>query len=126
MMHELARLGFARLTPTSSGAPAGLRTRRYGDELTASSDYLRPSFFVNTPDILHSSLQNGGPGMFADPGGAGRDHVAELGNVFRVELFEDRAVAAGSEEYLDSRNTGCVPGTTTPRWPKGRRVDCNR
>ena len=36
----------------------------YGRELVAAADYMRPNFFLNTPDILHASLQHGGPPMF--------------------------------------------------------------
>jgi len=65
MMAELARLGFSQ-----SYTYFIWRTRKaelidYGTELLGNSDYFRPNFFVNTPDILHESLQVGGPGMFA-------------------------------------------------------------
>jgi starch synthase (maltosyl-transferring) len=63
MMHQLARIGF-----TQSYTYFTWRTERgeledYGRELARNAHYMRPNFFVNTPDILHESLQFGGPAM---------------------------------------------------------------
>ena len=37
----------------------------FGEQIAEHADEARPNLFVNTPDILHESLQHGGPGMFA-------------------------------------------------------------
>ena len=56
MMHALARIGFTQslhvlhLAERASGSSS-----EYGRELVAAADYMRPNFFVNTPDILHAS-----------------------------------------------------------------------
>ena len=94
-----ARAGPDRLhasrTPTSPGAPASRRSPTTRVELVEASDYMRPNFFVNTPDILHASLQFGGPGDVRDPRGAGGDAVADLGRVLRVRAVRARGGAAG-------------------------------
>ena len=66
------------------------------------ADICRPNMFVNTPDILHESLQTGGRAMFA----IRATLAATLSPLWRVysgfELYEHEAVKPGSEEYLDS------------------------
>ena len=57
---------------------------------------------VNTPDILHESLQHGGPGMFAIRAAMAATMSPTWGVYSGYELFEHRAVREGSEEYLDS------------------------
>ncbi len=102
MMAELARLGFSQ-----SYTYFIWRTRKaelidYGTELLAASDYFRPNFFVNTPDILHESLQTGGPGMFAIRAILAATMAPSWGVYSGYELQEDRPLAPGSEEYLNS------------------------
>jgi starch synthase (maltosyl-transferring) len=57
---------------------------------------------VNTPDILHESLQHGGPGMFAIRAVLASTLSPLWGVYSGYELFEHQAVRMGSEEYLDS------------------------
>ena len=64
-MHELARVGFTQSYTYFTWRTDKQEITDYGVELVAGSDYMRPNFFVNTPDILHGSLQSGGPAMFA-------------------------------------------------------------
>ncbi|MEJ7650025.1 MAG: alpha-1,4-glucan--maltose-1-phosphate maltosyltransferase [Nakamurella sp.] len=102
MMHELAKVGF-----TQSYTYFTWRTEKdeiidYGVELVESSDYMRPNFFVNTPDILHSSLQYGGRPMFAIRAILAATLSPTWGVYSGFELFEHVAVRHGSEEYLDS------------------------
>ncbi|WP_312713766.1 maltotransferase domain-containing protein [Corynebacterium flavescens] len=66
------------------------------------ADICRPNFFVNTPDILHASLQNGGRAMFAIRAALAATLSPAWGVYSGFELYEHRAVAPGSEEYLDS------------------------
>jgi starch synthase (maltosyl-transferring) len=65
-------------------------------------DEARPNCFVNTPDILHESLQVGGPGMFAIRATLAATLSPSWGVYAGFELFEWQPVRAGSEEYLDS------------------------
>jgi starch synthase (maltosyl-transferring) len=102
MMHQLARIGY-----TQSYTYFTWRTQRgeleeYGRELAANSHYMRPNFFVNTPDILHESLQFGGPPMFKIRAALASTMSPTWGVYSGFELFEHVAVKPGSEEYLDS------------------------
>jgi starch synthase (maltosyl-transferring) len=63
---------------------------------------MRPNFFVNTPDILHESLQFGGPPMFKIRAVLAAMLSPTWGVYSGFELFEHVAVRPGSEEYLDS------------------------
>ena len=67
-----------------------------------AADYMRPNFFVNTPDILHASLQYGGPAMFRIRAVLASMLSPSWGVYSGYELFEHRAGPGGREEYLDS------------------------
>jgi len=67
-----------------------------------SSAFMRPNFFVNTPDILHASLQYGGPPMFKIRATLAAMSSPSWGVYSGYELFERVAVKPGSEEYLNS------------------------
>ncbi|MCW2675439.1 MAG: glgE [Modestobacter sp.] len=102
MMHQLARLGF-----TQSYTYFTWRTQRqeledYGRQLVDSSHYMRPNFFVNTPDILHESLQIGGPPMFKIRAVLASMLSPTWGVYSGFEVFEHVSVRPGSEEYLDT------------------------
>ena len=102
MMHQLARIGY-----TQSYTYFTWRTERgeledYGRELATNCHYMRPNFFVNTPDILHESLQFGGPPMFKIRAVLASMMSPTWGVYSGFELFEHVAVRPGSEEYLDS------------------------
>ena len=72
-------------------------------EVSSQSDHLmRPNFFVNTPDILHSYLQYGGPAAFKIRAALAATGSPSWGVYAGYELFEHVAVKPGSEEYLDS------------------------
>ncbi len=103
-----ARLfGLARLGFTQSYTYFTWRTRKL--ELTefalmhAERCYeARPNLFVNTPDILHESLQHGGRAMFAIRAALAATMSPTWGVYSGFELFEAEAVKPGSEEYLNS------------------------
>ncbi|MGY1739909.1 MULTISPECIES: alpha-1,4-glucan--maltose-1-phosphate maltosyltransferase [unclassified Blastococcus] len=102
MMHQLARIGY-----TQSYTYFTWRTQRgeledYGRELAENAHYMRPNFFVNTPDILHASLQYGGPPMFKIRAVLASMMSPTWGVYSGYELYEHVAVRPGSEEYLDS------------------------
>mgnify|MGYP000888631536 CR=1 FL=1 len=67
-----------------------------------SAHLMRPNFFVNTPDILHASLQYGGPAMFKIRAVLAATGSPSWGVYAGYELYEHVAVKPGSEEYLDS------------------------
>ncbi|MEP6562641.1 MAG: alpha-1,4-glucan--maltose-1-phosphate maltosyltransferase, partial [Nakamurella sp.] len=102
MLHELARIGFAQSYTYFIWRTSKDEITRYGRELIESSTYLRPNFFVNTPDILHASLQSGGQAMFAIRAILAATLSPSWGMYSGFELFEHRAIDEGSEEYADS------------------------
>ncbi|MCU1604941.1 MAG: glgE, partial [Modestobacter sp.] len=55
MMHQLARLGFTQSYTYFTWRTQRQELEEYGRQLVDSSHYMRPNFFVNTPDILHES-----------------------------------------------------------------------
>ena len=102
MMQELGRVGFTQSYTYFTWRTGKEELQEYTEELMAAERYMRPNFFVNTPDILHASLQYGGPPVFKI-----RAVLASLlsptwGVYAGYELFEHVAVKPGSEEYLDS------------------------
>jgi starch synthase (maltosyl-transferring) len=63
---------------------------------------LRPSFWVNTPDILPFFLQYGGPAAFKIRAVLAATGSPSWGVYAGYELFEHVALQPGREEYLDS------------------------
>ncbi|MCQ6251517.1 alpha-1,4-glucan--maltose-1-phosphate maltosyltransferase [Streptomyces malaysiensis] len=64
--------------------------------------WMRPNFFVNTPDILHAYLQEGGRPAFAVRAVLAATLSPAWGVYAGYELCENTPVRPGSEEYLDS------------------------
>ena len=102
MMHTLAKIGFTQSYTYFTWRTAKWELEEYGRELVAAADYMRPNFFVNTPDILHASLQHGGPPMFRIRALLAALMSPSWGVYSGYELFEHLPVREGSEEYLDS------------------------
>ncbi len=63
---------------------------------------MRPNAFVNTPDILPTFLQYGGPPAFAIRATLAATLSPTWGVYAGYELYEHVPVAPGREEYLDS------------------------
>jgi starch synthase (maltosyl-transferring) len=102
MMHQLAKIGFTQSYTYFTWRTERWELEEYGRELAANSHYMRPNFFVNTPDILHESLQYGGPPMFKIRAVLASMMSPTWGVYSGFELFEHVAVRPSSEEYLDS------------------------
>ncbi|WP_163510620.1 alpha-1,4-glucan--maltose-1-phosphate maltosyltransferase [Fodinicola acaciae] len=102
MMHGLAKIGFTQSYTYFTWRTGKQELIDYANELVAAADYMRPNFFVNTPDILHDSLQYGGPPMFKIRAVLGSLLSPSWGVYSGYELYEHVAVRPGSEEYLDS------------------------
>ncbi|MGF6887757.1 starch synthase (maltosyl-transferring) [Nocardia sp. GAS34] len=101
-MYGLARRGFTQSYTYFTWRTGRYELEQFALELAAKADEARPNLFVNTPDILHESLQHGGPGMFAIRATLAATMGPSWGVYSGFELFEHRAARAGSEEYLDS------------------------
>ncbi|MEU6583102.1 alpha-1,4-glucan--maltose-1-phosphate maltosyltransferase [Nocardia sp. NPDC046763] len=101
-MYGLARRGFSQSYTYFTWRTHKHDLEEFGRELAAKADEARANLFVNTPDILHESLQHGGPGMFAIRAVLAATLGATWGVYSGFELYEHQAVHPGSEEYLDS------------------------
>ena len=101
-LYGLAKLGFTQSYTYFTWRTAKWELTEFGQEIARYADCARPSLWVNTPDILHESLQHGGPGMFAIRAVLAATLSSSWGVYSGFELFEHRAVREGSEEYLDS------------------------
>ena len=101
-LYGLARLGFSQSYTYFTWRVTKQELTEFAVEQAQKADEARPNLFVNTPDILHATLQHGGPGMFAIRAALAATLSPSWGVYSGYELFEHQAVAAGSEEYLDS------------------------
>jgi len=101
-LYGLAKRGFTQSYTYFTWRVHKWELTEFGNEIAAKSDEARPNLFVNTPDILHESLQHGGPGMFAIRAALAATLAPTWGVYSGFELFEHVAVRPGSEEYLDS------------------------
>jgi starch synthase (maltosyl-transferring) len=101
-LYGLAKLGFTQSYTYFTWRTSKWELSEFGQEIAEHADYARPNLFVNTPDILHESLQRGGPSMFAIRAVLAATMSPSWGVYSGYELFEHRPVRDGSEEYLDS------------------------
>jgi starch synthase (maltosyl-transferring) len=103
MMHALARVGFHQSYTYFTWRNTRPELEAYLTELShETSDFLRPNFFVNTQDILHAFLQQGGPPAFKIRAVLAATASPTWGVYSGYELFENTPLRPGSEEYLDS------------------------
>ena len=98
----LAKLGYTQSYTYFTWRTAKWELQEFGEQIAEHADYSRQSLWTNTPDILHESLQHGGPGMFAIRASMAATMSPTWGVYSGYELFEHEAVREGSEEYLDS------------------------
>jgi starch synthase (maltosyl-transferring) len=103
MMHTLGKIGFTQSYTYFTWRTEKQELTDYLLELSQdAADYMRPNFFVNTPDILHAYLQYGGPAAFKVRAVLAALLSPTWGVYSGYELFEHVPVRAGSEEYLNS------------------------
>jgi starch synthase (maltosyl-transferring) len=102
MMHLLAKVGFTQSYTYFTWRNSKWELEEYLRELVAANDYMRPNFFVNTPDILPTALQYGGPAMFSIRATLAATMSPAWGVYAGYELFENEALRAGGEEYVNS------------------------
>ena len=98
----LAKHGFTQSYTYFTWKTTKAELTEFAEEHVAQADICRPNLFVNTPDILHESLQTGGRAMFAIRATLAATLSPLWGVYSGYELFEHTAVQPGSEEYLDS------------------------
>jgi starch synthase (maltosyl-transferring) len=103
MMHTLGKIGYHQSYTYFTWRNGKQELQEYLEELSGdAAAYMRPNFFVNTPDILHAFLQYGGPAAFKLRAVLAATLSPTYGVYSGYELFEHVAVRPGSEEYLDS------------------------
>ncbi|MBB0997270.1 alpha-1,4-glucan--maltose-1-phosphate maltosyltransferase, partial [Dietzia maris] len=98
----LAKRGFSQSYTYFTWKTTKAELMEFCEQLLAHVDEARPNMFTNTPDILHESLQRGGPAMFAIRAVLAATLSPAWGVYSGYELYEWQPVADGSEEYLDS------------------------
>ncbi|GII02712.1 alpha-1,4-glucan--maltose-1-phosphate maltosyltransferase [Planobispora takensis] len=103
MMQALAKVGFHQSYTYFTWKNSKYDVETYLTELSReTSHFLRPNLFVNTPDILHEYLQQGGIPAFRIRAVLAALTSPTWGVYAGYELGENVPVRPGSEEYLDS------------------------
>jgi starch synthase (maltosyl-transferring) len=106
MMAKLAEVGFSQnytyfTWRTEQYGPEGLRA--YLEELAGEkADFMRPSFWTNTPDILSGPLRGGPPAAFAERLVLAATMAPSWGMYSGFELYENQPASPTNEEYLNS------------------------
>ncbi|MER7165107.1 maltotransferase domain-containing protein [Micromonospora sp. NPDC000207] len=119
IMHGLGRIGFTQSYTYFTWRTSAAQLREYCEELVAAADYMRPNFWPNTPDILHESLQHGGPPMFKIRAVLAALLSPSWGMYAGYELFE-HVPRPGAEEYLDNEKFELRPRDWSDALAQGR------
>jgi starch synthase (maltosyl-transferring) len=121
MMHTLGKVGFHQSYTYFTWRTEKHEVEEYLREVSQqTAHFMRPNFFVNTPDILHAYLQTGGPPAFKVRAVLAAMGSPSWGVYSGYELFEHVAVRPGSEEYLDSEKYQYRPRDWTAAERSGR------
>ncbi|MCX5599590.1 alpha-1,4-glucan--maltose-1-phosphate maltosyltransferase [Streptomyces phaeochromogenes] len=104
IMHALARVGFQQSYTYFTWRNTKAELIEYLTELSSDNvaAYMRPNFFVNTPDILPGYLQHGGRPAFEVRAVLAATLSPAWGMYAGYELCENTPFRAGGEDYLDS------------------------
>ena len=104
VMRQLAKIGFSQSYTYFTWKNSRHELTEYVVDLAYSGEqeYFRPNFFVNTPDILHAYLQQGGRPAFEARLVLAATLSPSYGIYSGFENIEHVAVRDGSEEYLHS------------------------
>ena len=110
-MYELAKAGFSQSYTYFTWKNSRAELIDYVTELAGPvSEFFRPNFFVNTPDILHAYLQDGGRPAF------------EARLVLAATLSPSYGIYSGFENLEGTRRRGrAARSTSTPRSTRSRR-----
>jgi starch synthase (maltosyl-transferring) len=103
MMRALAMIGFHQSYTYFTWRNTAGELTDYLKELSGpAAAYMRPNFFVNTPDILSEYLQHASPAAFRVRAVLAAMLSPSWGVYSGYELCENSPLRPGSEEYLDS------------------------
>jgi len=104
VMAKLAEVGFTQSYTYFTWRNDPWEMREYVEEVAngPSADFMRPSFWTNTPDILSGPLRNGPPAAFLMRFVLAATLVPSYGMYSGYELFENEPASDSNEEYLSS------------------------
>ncbi|MFF9848560.1 alpha-1,4-glucan--maltose-1-phosphate maltosyltransferase [Streptomyces litmocidini] len=103
MMRTLGAIGFQQSYTYFTWRNTKEELTEYLTELSGeTAAQMRPNLFVNTPDILHAYLQEGGRPAFEVRAVLAATLSPSWGMYAGYELCENTPLREGSEEYLDS------------------------
>ncbi|MDG4864435.1 alpha-1,4-glucan--maltose-1-phosphate maltosyltransferase, partial [Streptomyces sp. T-3] len=123
MMHTLAKAGFQQSYTYFTWRNSKQELADYAAELSGdAAAYMRPNFFVNTPDILHAYLQDGGRPAFEVRAVLAATLSPTWGVYSGYELCENVSLRPGSEEYLDSEKYQLRPRDWESAQREGRSI----
>jgi starch synthase (maltosyl-transferring) len=123
MMHTLAQIGFQQSYTYFTWRTTKQELTDYCTELAGeAAAYMRPNFFVNTPDILHAYLQHGGRPAFEVRAVLAATLSPTWGIYSGYELCENTPLREGSEEYLDSEKYQLKPRDWETAERQGRTI----
>jgi starch synthase (maltosyl-transferring) len=110
VMSTLAKLGFSQSYTYFTWRNTRTELETYIADLSEQTDWFRPNFFVNTPDIFHEYLQHGGQPAFEARTVLAATLSPSWGMYSGFERAAGVAVRPGSEEYRDSEKYQCTAG----------------
>ncbi|WP_369190263.1 alpha-1,4-glucan--maltose-1-phosphate maltosyltransferase [Streptomyces sp. R08] len=123
MMHTLAQIGFQQSYTYFTWRNTKEELTEYLSELSGeAAAYMRPNLFVNTPDILHEFLQEGGRPAFELRAVLAATLAPTWGVYSGYELCENTPLRPGSEEYLDSEKYQLRPRDWASAEREGRSI----
>ncbi|GHH53465.1 alpha-1,4-glucan--maltose-1-phosphate maltosyltransferase [Streptomyces candidus] len=123
MMRTLAAVGFQQSYTYFTWRNSKQELTDYMLELAhETASYMRPNFFVNTPDILHAYLQRGGRPAFEVRAVLAATMSPSWGVYAGYELCENAPAKEGSEEYLDSEKYQLRPRDWESAERQGRTI----
>ncbi|MET7937822.1 alpha-1,4-glucan--maltose-1-phosphate maltosyltransferase [Streptomyces sp. NPDC005322] len=123
MMNTLGAIGFQQSYTYFTWRNDKRELTDYLTELSGdAAAWMRPNFFVNTPDILHAYLQKGGRPAFAVRAVLAATLSPTWGVYAGYELCENTPLRAGSEEYLDSEKYQLRPRDWAAAEREGRTI----
>ncbi|MFJ3225399.1 alpha-1,4-glucan--maltose-1-phosphate maltosyltransferase [Streptomyces sp. NPDC086783] len=123
MMHTLGAIGFQQSYTYFTWRNTKEELTEYLTELSGeAAAYMRPNFFVNTPDILHEFLQRGGRPAFELRAVLAATLSPTWGVYAGYELCENVPLREGSEEYLHSEKYELRPRDWAAAEREGRSI----
>ncbi|MZD04201.1 DUF3459 domain-containing protein, partial [Streptomyces sp. SID5785] len=123
MMHTLAQIGFQQSYTYFTWRNTKEELTAYLTELSGeAAAHMRPNLFVNTPDILHAFLQDGGRPAFELRAVLAATLSPTWGVYSGYELCENTPLRPGSEEYLHSEKYELRPRDWESAAREGRTI----